>query len=92
MEEAPADFDEHLGKVAEDLCDESGFLGLVRLTTEPAAFHSKLTCVMMCKHLDDGMVQMKLWTGLWLQWAIYTPFENELSIVGVGDKIFLGDC
>ena len=42
-EEAPADLDEHFGKVAEDLCEESGSFGLVRLTTEPAAFHSKLT-------------------------------------------------
>ena len=40
LEEAPTDFDEHCGKVGEDLCDESGFLGSVRLTTEPAAFHS----------------------------------------------------
>ena len=56
LEEVPADFDEHFGKVAEDLCDESGFLGLVRLTSEPAAFHSKLTGVMMCKHMDDGVL------------------------------------
>ena len=31
-------------------------LGLERLTTEPAAFRSKLTGVMMCKHMDDGVV------------------------------------
>ena len=37
-EEAPADFDEHFGKVSEDLCDESGSLRLVRLAAEPAAF------------------------------------------------------
>ena len=55
-EEAPADFDEHFGKVAEDLCDESGSLCLARLTAEPAAFHSKLTSVMMCKHMDDGVL------------------------------------
>ena len=52
LEEAPADFDEHFGKVAEDLCDESGSLCLARLTLEPAAFDSKLTCVMM----DDGVL------------------------------------
>ena len=48
-----ADFDEHFGKVAEDLCDESGSLRLARLTAEPAASHSKLTSAMMCKHMDD---------------------------------------
>ena len=32
LEEAPTDFDEHFGKVAQDLCDESGSLNLVRLT------------------------------------------------------------
>ena len=32
LEEAPADFDEHFGKVAQDLRDESGSLSLVRLT------------------------------------------------------------
>ena len=54
LEEAPADFDEHFGKVAEDLCDESGFLSLVRLMSEPATFRSKLKSFMMCKHMDDG--------------------------------------
>ena len=38
LEEAPADFDEHFGNVAEDHCDESGFLSLVRLMSEPATF------------------------------------------------------
>ena len=47
LEEAPADFDEHFGKEAADLCDESGSLGLARLTAEPPAFHSKFTSVMM---------------------------------------------
>ena len=56
LEEAPADFDEHFGKVAEDLCDESGSLCLERLTSEPATCHSKLTSVMMCKHMDDGVL------------------------------------
>ena len=55
LEEALADFDEHFVKVAEKLMDECGSLGLVRLTTEPAAFQSKLTGVMMCKHMDDGI-------------------------------------
>ena len=54
LAEAPADFDEHFGKVAEDLCDESGSVCLAKLTSEHAAFHSKLTSVMMCKHMDDG--------------------------------------
>ena len=53
LEEAPADFDEHFGKVSEDLCDEFGSLCLRRLTSEPAAFHSKL---MMCKYMDDGLL------------------------------------
>ena len=56
LEEAPAEFDEHFGHVAESLCDDSGSLGLERLTTEPAAFRSKITGVMMCKHMDDGVV------------------------------------
>ena len=56
LEEAPADFDEHFGHVAESLCDDSGSLGLERLTTETAAFRSKITGVMMCKHMDDGVV------------------------------------
>ena len=29
---------------------------LTRLTSEPAAFHSKLRSVMMCKHVDDGVL------------------------------------
>ena len=45
LEEAPADFDEHCGKVAEKLMDESGPPGLVRLVTELAALQSKITCV-----------------------------------------------
>ena len=49
LEEAPADFDEHFGTVTESLCDDFGSLRLERLTTEPAAFQSKLTGVMMCK-------------------------------------------
>ena len=52
--EAPADSDEHCGKVSEDLCDEFGSLCVTRLMSGPAAFHSKLTGVMMCKHNDDG--------------------------------------
>ena len=56
LEEAPADFDEHFGNVAESLRDDFGSLGLERLTTEPAAFRSKLTGVMMCKHIGDGVV------------------------------------
>ena len=47
LEEAPAGFDELFGKVCEDLCDECGSLCLMRLTSDPAAFHSKLTSVMM---------------------------------------------
>ena len=31
LEEAPVDFDEHFGKVSEDLCDEFGSLCLTRL-------------------------------------------------------------
>ena len=42
--------------MAEKLIGESGSLGLERLTTEPAAFQSKLTIVMMCKHIDDGIL------------------------------------
>ena len=66
LEEAPADFDEHFGKMAEALCDESGSLCLARLTSDPAAFHSRLTNVMMCKHMDNvyWLVPMKLCTGL----------------------------
>ena len=45
---APADFDEHFGKVAANLSDEFGTLGLVGLMTESAAFQSKLTGAMMC--------------------------------------------
>ena len=56
LEEAPADFDEHFGTVAKNLCDEVGTLNLVRLTTEPAAFWSKLSRVMMCQHMDDGVL------------------------------------
>ena len=56
LEEAPADFDEHFGTVTESLRDDFGSLCLERLTTEPAAFRSKLTGVMMCKHMDDGVV------------------------------------
>ena len=54
--EAPADFDELFGKVCGDLCDECGSLCLMRLTSEPAAFHSKLTSAMMYKHMDDGVL------------------------------------
>ena len=56
LEEALADFDEHFGNVSEDLCDEFGSLCLTRLTSEPAATHSKLTSVMMSKHMDDGVL------------------------------------
>ena len=56
LEEALADFDEQFGNVAKSLCDDFGSLVLERLTTEPAAFRSKLTSVMMCKHMDDGVV------------------------------------
>ena len=74
--------------MAEDLCDESGSLSMVRLTTEPAAFHSKLTSVMMCKHMDDVVLvgpdealdRTSDCNGH------DRPFENELSTVGVGDK------
>ena len=45
LEEAPADFDEHFGTVTESLRDDFGSC-LERLTTEPAAFRSKLTSVM----------------------------------------------
>ena len=54
LEEALADFDEHFGKVAENLSDESGSLELERLMTEPAAFQSKLTGFTMCEDIDDG--------------------------------------
>ena len=56
LEEAPADFDEHFGKVSEDLYDECGSLCLTRLMSEPATCQSKLTGVMMCKHMDDGVL------------------------------------
>ena len=56
LEAAPADFGEHFGKVAEDTCDESESLCLARLTSEPAAFHSRLTSVVTCKHMDDGVL------------------------------------
>ena len=52
LEEAPADFDEHFGTVSEDLCNKFGSLCLTRLMSEPAAFQSKLTGVMM----DDGVL------------------------------------
>ena len=56
LEEAPADFDDHFGNVVESLSDDFGSLGLERLKTEPAAFRSKFTGVMMCKHMDDGVL------------------------------------
>ena len=56
LEEAPADFDEHFGEESQDLCDEFGSLCLTRPVSEPAAFQSKLTGVMMCKHMDDGVL------------------------------------
>ena len=56
LDEAPADFDEHFGKVSKDLCDERGSLCLTRLMSEPATLQSKLTGVMMCKHMDDGVL------------------------------------
>ena len=43
LEEAPADFDEHVGKESEDLCDVFGSLCLTRLMSQPAAFQPKLT-------------------------------------------------
>ena len=55
LEEALADFDVIFDKMAENLCDVSGSLGLMRLTTKPARFQSKLTGVMMCKHMDVGI-------------------------------------
>ena len=42
--------------MTESLCDDFGSLCLERLTTEPAAFRSKLSGVTMCKHMDDGVV------------------------------------
>ena len=89
LEEAPADFDEHFCEVSEDLCDEFGSLCLTRLTFEPAAFHSKLTSVMMCKHMDDGLL-------VGPDEALDRTFDchgqdpsvsNELSTAGVGDNI-----
>ena len=38
-------------KVSMDLCDEVGSHCLTRLMSKPAAYHSKLTSVMMYKHL-----------------------------------------
>ena len=58
LEEAPADFDEHFGKVSEDLCGEFRSLSLTRMMSEHAAFQSQLTGVMMCKNMDDGV-----WVG-----------------------------
>ena len=55
-EEALANFDDHCGKEAEKLTDESGSLGLVRLTTEHGRCQSKLTGVMMCRPMDDGIM------------------------------------
>ena len=87
LEEAPADFGEHFGKVAENLSDEFGSLGLVRLMTEPAAF--QLTGVMMCKHMDDGILvgpseALDRTSGCNGQTS---PAEDQLSAVGVGDEI-----
>ena len=56
LEEAPAEFDEHFGKVSEDLCDEFGSPCLTRLMSEPSAFQSKLAGVTMCMHTGDGVL------------------------------------
>ena len=63
-----------LEKVVENLSDWSGALGLVRLTTELAAFKSKLTGVIMFKLMDDGIVVVhaKHWTELWLRWVDFS--------------------
>ena len=45
--DAPADFDEHFGKVGVNLSDKCGSLGLARLMTLSAAFQSKLSGAMM---------------------------------------------
>ena len=58
MEEAPADFHEHFD-------DDFGSLGLERLTTEPAAFRSKLTGVMMWKNIWT----MELWLSTVKHWT-----------------------
>ena len=55
LEEAPA-VTNTSETVTASLCDDFGSLCLERLTTEPAAFRFKLTGVMMCKHMDDGVV------------------------------------
>ena len=69
-------------KVAENWSDWSGAHGLVREMTEPAAFQSKLTGVIMYKLMDDGVVvvRAKHWTELWLQWVDFSC------------RNFLGDC
>ena len=56
LEDAQADFDEHFGTVAENLCDEAGPLNLERLTAETAAFWSKLFGERMCTYMDDGVL------------------------------------
>ena len=57
---APADFDEHFGKVVVNSSDEFGSLGLVRLMTGSAAYQSKLSGAMMCgeNHMNDD-----IWVG-----------------------------
>ena len=55
--DAPADFDEHFGKVGVNLSDKFRSLGLGRLMTGLAAFQSKLSDVMMWeKQMDDGIL------------------------------------
>ena len=56
LEEAPVDFDEHFGKVSEDLCGEFGSLCLTRLDVRACCISIKAHGVMMCKHMDDGVL------------------------------------
>ena len=69
-------------------------LGLLeRLTTDPAAFQPKLTCVMMCKHMDDGI-------SVWSQRSTKQNsgcngklFLLQVSCPQLGSETsFLGDC
>ena len=85
---------EHFGKVSDDLCDEFGSLFLTRLMSEPAAIQSKITGVMMCKHMDDGVLDGPD-EALDRNPDCHgqdSPVENWLSTAGVGDKNSSEDC
>lgn len=91
LEEAPTDFDEHVGKVVENLSDESGSLLELVMLTEPAAFQSKLTGVTMCKHHDGISVAPSEALSRTLA-ALGKVLLLKISSPKMGQRqIFLGD-